>query len=117
MERPGARHSLADRHAAGAECQGCTRSAPRRAGSLSMTTVAVMGLGYVGLPLAVAFGRQVRTIGYDVSREKVASLQRGKDPAREVGSEALRSAKHVEFTADAAALKAADFILVAVPTP
>jgi UDP-N-acetyl-D-galactosamine dehydrogenase len=82
-----------------------------------MTTVAVMGLGYVGLPLAVAFGRQVRTIGYDVSREKVASLQRGKDPAREVGSEALRSAKHVEFTADAAALKAADFILVAVPTP
>ncbi|HET7669267.1 MAG TPA: nucleotide sugar dehydrogenase, partial [Burkholderiales bacterium] len=82
-----------------------------------MTTVAVMGLGYVGLPLAAAFGRHMRTLGYDVSQSKVASLKRGVDPAGEVPADTLRAARHLHFTSDVAALGGADFILVAVPTP
>ena len=82
-----------------------------------MTTVAVVGLGYVGLPLAVEFGKRFATIGFDSAERKLASLRRGVDPAGEVPGEELRAAKRLEFSADAAALRAADFILVAVPTP
>ena len=52
-----------------------------------MTTVAVIGLGYVGLPLVVAFGNQMRTIGFDISLPKVESCQRGIDPSRELPGE------------------------------
>jgi len=81
------------------------------------TTVAVIGLGYVGLPLAVAFGRKFPTIGFDLSIEKVAKHRKGVDPAGEVGVEELRSAQYLEFTTDPAALSRADYIVVAVPTP
>ncbi|MBL8503240.1 MAG: nucleotide sugar dehydrogenase [Rhodocyclaceae bacterium] len=82
-----------------------------------MTTVAVIGLGYVGLPLAVEFGKSLPTVGFDLDADKVAQCGAGRDPAREIPDEQMRAARLAEFTADAARLAAADFILVAVPTP
>jgi len=82
-----------------------------------LSTVAVVGLGYVGLPLAVEFGKRLRTIGYDQAERRLAALRAGADPAGEVPAAELREARQLEFTADPGALRAADFILVAVPTP
>ena len=82
-----------------------------------MLTAAVVGLGYVGLPSVIEFGKQLRTIGYDVSRSKVESCQAGRDPSREVPDEEMCGAVRAEYSADPAALAAADIILVAVPTP
>jgi len=82
-----------------------------------MTTVAVVGLGYVGLPLAVEFGRKHRTIGFDMSEEKIASYRRHVDPTGELSPEHLQAATMLSFGSDAAALAEADFIIVAVPTP
>ncbi len=82
-----------------------------------MSVVAVIGLGYVGLPLVVEFGKQGRTIGFDISVAKVASCQRGVDPARELSDEDMQAATHAVYTADPAALAQADMIVVAVPTP
>ena len=79
--------------------------------------VAVVGLGYVGLPLAVGFGKRLRTIGYDRSRERVDAIGRGEDRTGELGLDELRAAKDLRVTADPAALKEADFVIVAVPTP
>ena len=82
-----------------------------------MHTVAVIGLGYVGLPLVVAFGKQMRTIGFDISVAKVESCQRGIDPSRELPDHELAAATHAVYTADAALLAEADMVIVAVPTP
>ena len=82
-----------------------------------MKTVAVIGLGYVGLPLVVAFGKQMRTIGFDVSEPKVESCQRGVDPSRELEDEEVRAARHAVYTTDPKLLAEADIIIVAVPTP
>ena len=82
-----------------------------------MTVVAVVGLGYVGLPLAVEFGKRGRTIGFDLSHNKVEAYKRHLDPTGEVASEELKAAVHLECSTDPAALKEADFIIVAVPTP
>jgi UDP-N-acetyl-D-galactosamine dehydrogenase len=81
------------------------------------TIVAVVGLGYVGLPLAVEFGKKYRTIGYDLAEAKIASYQNYCDPTGEVSSEDLRAATFLEFTADPSRLASADFVIVAVPTP
>jgi UDP-N-acetyl-D-galactosamine dehydrogenase len=81
------------------------------------TTIAVVGLGYVGLPLAVEFGRKHPTIGFDLSKSKVDAYRTGVDPTGEVSSEDLRAASKLRVTTDAADLAAADFIVVAVPTP
>jgi len=81
------------------------------------SVVAVVGLGYVGLPLAVGFGKQLRTIGYDRSQERVDALARGEDRSGEIGAAELRAAGNLRVTADSAALKEADFVIVAVPTP
>ena len=80
-------------------------------------TVAVVGLGYVGLPLAVAFGKKFRTIGYDLSEKKIAAYRRHVDPTGEVPAEDLRAAGGLECTADPRRLAEADFVVVAVPTP
>ncbi|NQX87744.1 MAG: nucleotide sugar dehydrogenase [Halioglobus sp.] len=80
-------------------------------------TVAVVGLGYVGLPLAVALGRFRPTIGLDLSEEKLALYRAGKDPSREVEPEQLAQASLLEFTSDAKALSEAGLIIVVVPTP
>jgi len=82
-----------------------------------MDTVAIVGLGYVGLPLAVEFGKQRRTIGYDLSDAKIADYRRGVDATGEVPAESLRAASLPEFTADPARLGEARFIIVAVLTP
>jgi len=82
-----------------------------------MSTVAVVGLGYVGLPLAVAFGRKLRTIGFDLSAEKVENYRRHLDPTGEVSGEELRAATQLTVTTDPAQLAAADIVVVAVPTP
>lgn len=82
-----------------------------------MSVVAVVGLGYVGLPLAVEFGKKRKTIGYDLSRSKIESYQRGLDPTGEVSGEDLSAASQLLFTADSAELSQADYIVIAVPTP
>lgn len=81
------------------------------------TVIAVVGLGYVGLPLAVEFGRQFKTIGFDLSADKVRAYQQGLDPSGEVSSADLAAAHRLVCTTDAARLAEADFVIVAVPTP
>ena len=82
-----------------------------------MTTVAVVGLGYVGLPLVVEFGKKLRTIGFDIDAKKVASCRDFRDPSREISGEEMRLAKRAEYHCDPAVLREATIILVAVPTP
>jgi UDP-N-acetyl-D-glucosamine/UDP-N-acetyl-D-galactosamine dehydrogenase len=81
------------------------------------TTIAVVGLGYVGLPLAVEFGKKFPTIGFDLSQKKVDAYRRHVDPTGEVTTEALKLASKLTATTEATALAHADFIVVAVPTP
>ena len=85
--------------------------------TLTSPTVAVVGLGYVGLPLVVEFGRHLRTIGFDSATAKVAACREGRDPSREIPDADMAQAVHAEYTSDPHALREADFILVAVPTP
>jgi UDP-N-acetyl-D-galactosamine dehydrogenase len=80
-------------------------------------TIAVVGLGYVGLPLAVEFGKKHRTLGFDLSERKVAAYQRHVDPTDEICSEDFKAATRLECSTDPAILSDADFIVVAVPTP
>jgi UDP-N-acetyl-D-glucosamine/UDP-N-acetyl-D-galactosamine dehydrogenase len=82
-----------------------------------VSTVAVIGLGYVGLPLVVEFGKHMRTIGFDIIEDKVAKCRAGTDPSKEIPDADMALAKHAEYTSDPKALKEADFILIAVPTP
>jgi UDP-N-acetyl-D-galactosamine dehydrogenase len=79
--------------------------------------VAIVGLGYVGLPLAVEFGKKFRTVGYDLSEEKITNYKNYLDPTGEVSSEDLRAATRLTVSTNPAALTEADFIIVAVPTP
>ncbi len=78
--------------------------------------VAIIGLGYVGLPIAVAFSKKVKTIGFDVSKEKIEEYLSGKDPTKEVGDEEIRNSS-VDFTCTKERLREARFFVVAVPTP
>jgi UDP-N-acetyl-D-galactosamine dehydrogenase len=80
-------------------------------------TVCVVGLGYVGLPVAVEFGKLRPTIGYDLSTKKVHQLRQHQDPTGEVSSEELKRAEHLLCTDDPEKIREADFIIVAVPTP
>lgn len=82
-----------------------------------MSIVGVIGLGYVGLPLAIAFGKKRKTIGFDLNAHKIESYQRGVDPTGEVPSDDFHAAEHLQVTSNAADLKEADYIIVAVPTP
>ena len=84
---------------------------------MSDTTIAVIGLGYVGLPLAVEFGKQYPTIGFDLSQAKIDAYRRKVDPTGEVSRADLEAAHGLEVTTDAAQLTRANFIVVAVPTP
>lgn len=78
--------------------------------------ISLVGLGYVGMPIAVAFAKKVDVIGYDLNAKKIELYKNGIDPTREVGDEAIKNTT-VEFTADEAQLKNAKFHIVAVPTP
>lgn len=82
-----------------------------------MAVVAVIGLGYVGLPLVVAFGKHMRTIGFDISKSKVESCKNGHDPSRELSDSEMNSAIYAEYASDPCVLSEADFIIIAVPTP
>lgn len=79
-------------------------------------SIAVVGLGYVGLPIAVAFGKQGPVVGFDINKTKIEELRRGIDRTGEVSPSDLK-ASQVQYTWEPAELKAADFIIVAVPTP
>ncbi|MCG9101366.1 nucleotide sugar dehydrogenase [Laribacter hongkongensis] len=81
------------------------------------TKVAVVGLGYVGLPLAVEFGKRFLSIGYDLSEEKVAAYRNHCDPTGEVSTADFALSSKLEVTTDPNRLTIADFIIVAVPTP
>jgi len=85
--------------------------------TMSSITIAVVGLGYVGLPLAVEFGKRYRTIGFDLSKEKIDAYRRGIDPTGEVTGDDFRASTRLTVTTDPAELREANFIVVAVPTP
>ena len=78
--------------------------------------LSLIGLGYVGMPIAVAFSEKLDVIGFDVNAEKVRLYQKGVDPTKEVGDEAIKSCS-VDFTSDETKLREAKFHIVAVPTP
>jgi UDP-N-acetyl-D-galactosamine dehydrogenase len=79
--------------------------------------VAVVGLGYVGLPLAVEFGKKSKTIGFDLSASKIENYKKFIDPTGEVSTDQLKAAQYLDVTTDPSALAQADYIVVAVPTP
>ena len=78
--------------------------------------LSLVGLGYVGMPIAVAFAKKVKVVGFDLNAQKIELYKSGIDPTNEVGGEVVKNTK-VEFTADASKLKEAKFHIVAVPTP
>ena len=78
--------------------------------------LSLVGLGYVGMPIAVAFAKKIGVIGFDLNKEKIELYKSGVDPTNEVGNEVIKNTK-VEFTADPSSLKNAKFHIVAVPTP
>ncbi len=78
--------------------------------------LSLVGLGYVGMPIAVAFAKKIKVVGFDLNEAKIDLYKNGVDPTNEVGDEVIRNTK-VEFTADPAKLKEAKFHIVAVPTP
>lgn len=79
--------------------------------------IAIIGLGYVGLPLAVEFGKQRQTIGFDINPKRVAELQAGQDHTLECSSEELSQAPHLRYSCNAEDLKQASIFIVTVPTP
>ena len=78
--------------------------------------LSLVGLGYVGMPIAVAFAKKIKVIGFDLNKAKIELYKSGLDPTREVGDEAVKNSS-VEFTADETKLREAKFHIVAVPTP
>ena len=84
---------------------------------LDQVVVGVIGLGYVGLPLATEFGRTRRVVAFDINRRRIAELREGRDHTREVAPEALAAASRMELTDDPQTLAECDAILVTVPTP
>jgi len=81
------------------------------------THIAVVGLGYVGLLLAVEFGKRYKTIGFDLSEAKITAYREHRDPTGEISGEDLKAATQLEVTTDSRRLANADFVIVAVPTP
>ena len=78
--------------------------------------LSLVGLGYVGMPIAVAFARKIKVVGFDLNEKKIELYKNGIDPTNEVGNDVIKNTK-VEFTADPSRLKEAKFHIVAVPTP
>lgn len=84
---------------------------------MTETTIGVVGLGYVGLPLALEFGKQVPVIAYDINSRRIAQLKSGLDSTKETTEGDFSAAKYIEYTNESADLKRANFFIVAVPTP
>lgn len=80
------------------------------------TKIAVIGLGYVGLPIALEFAQKLSVIGFDINAKRIAMMKNNVDPSKEVSKE-LFEGKDIEFTGDLEKLKEASFFIVAVPTP
>jgi len=78
--------------------------------------ISLVGLGYVGMPIAVAFAKKIKVVGFDLNQQKIELYQKGIDPTREVGDDVIKQTT-VEFTADETKLREAKFHIVAVPTP
>ncbi len=85
--------------------------------TLETTRIAIIGLGYVGLPLAVEFGKQFPTLGFDINAARIDELRAGHDCTRETTPDELASATHLQFSTDPAALAACNVFIVTVPTP
>src|SRR5699024_3222937 len=85
--------------------------------SPNQARIAVIGLGYVGLPLAVAFGSRHPTVGFDINAERIRQLRQGQDLTREVTSAELKRAEHLRFCADAEELADCNVYVISVPTP
>lgn len=85
--------------------------------TLAELKIAIIGLGYVGLPLAVEFGKKVSVVGFDIHQKRVDELKSGQDHTLEVSPEELKQASHLSYTADLDDLKACNFFIVTVPTP
>src|SRR6186713_1848188 len=85
--------------------------------NLDEKKMAVIGLGYVGLPLALEFAKRRPVVGFDIHRERIDELLAGRDQTLEVDSDDLKQAKQIEFTDDAKALRECDIFIVTVPTP
>jgi UDP-N-acetyl-D-galactosamine dehydrogenase len=85
--------------------------------NLDQATLAIIGLGYVGLPLAVEFGKKRRTIGFDINAKRVAELQSGQDHTLECSSAELASARHLSYSATPQDLQQAQVFIITVPTP
>ncbi len=81
------------------------------------TTIGIIGLGYVGLPLAITFGKQCKTIGYDLNKDAIQNYRKGIDHNNEVDAAGFEAAKLLSFTDDPEKLSEADFLIIAVPTP
>ncbi len=84
---------------------------------LERARIGIVGLGYVGLPLAVEFGRQFATVGYDIKPDRIAELQAGRDRTLEVDAEGLAKARLLQFSSEPEALAACNIYIVTVPTP
>ncbi|MEM9532830.1 MAG: nucleotide sugar dehydrogenase [Pseudomonadota bacterium] len=85
--------------------------------SMQEQKIAVVGLGYVGLPLAVAFGHKFNTVGFDISASRIEQLKAGQDATLEVSSDELAAVDHLQFTASIDELAGTDVFVVTVPTP
>jgi len=82
-----------------------------------MEKIGIIGLGYVGLPLAVEFGKTIEVVGFDINQSRIDELKRGIDRTLEVESEELRTAKHLSYSGDTDDLKSVNYFIVTVPTP
>src|SRR5438094_9354323 len=82
-----------------------------------LATVCVVGLGYVGLPVAIEFGKRRPTVGFDLATRKIERLRQFHDATGEIASEELRRAEWLHVTDDPARIAEADFVIIAVPTP
>jgi UDP-N-acetyl-D-galactosamine dehydrogenase len=90
---------------------------PTQPNTLSDIRIAIIGLGYVGLPLAVEFGKKMPVIGFDINAKRIAELKSGLDHTLETEPEELQAARHLTFTENASDLAAANCFIVTVPTP
>jgi UDP-N-acetyl-D-galactosamine dehydrogenase len=85
--------------------------------NLDQTRIGIIGLGYVGLPLAVEFGKSIPTVGFDINTKRIDELKSGKDHTLEVSPEEMKEATKISYTSDLQTLKTCNFFIVTVPTP
>ncbi len=85
--------------------------------NLDQTRIGIIGLGYVGLPLAVEFGKSITTVGFDINTKRIEELKSGKDHTLEVSPEEMKEATEITYTGDLQTLKTCNFFIVTVPTP